>query len=420
MGVCSSSQLAVEARAKPGKSRAQQVSAQPAPAQPAPAQPAPSQPAPARVFAPPEQLGLEVTGPSLGKGAFGEVVRAIRRVDGNPVGLKMISKITFRGEEERRLMLLEARLAQRASHPHHPNVVTTYEYAEDAATFYMVMELASGGELMERITRHSVFSEAVAARYFAQLAEGLAHIHKQGVVHRDLKPENFLMEDASEGATVKITDFGLSDEIAEPDAELSDPCGSAFYIAPEVFKRKYTRAADVFSLGVNLFLFLSGTVPFGARAESEEMIYHAIQREPLRFGEEWQQISAAARELVGGLLEKDPTKRYTLEQALAHPWVHGAPDKPLDKSLLSSLLSFNARNKFKKIALRLVASNMTAAAVAQLRTEFMKIDVDNTGTITHKEMKQALEGMGGMGSVDPDALTALIKNVDIDGDGVIR
>ena len=354
------------------------------PAAAAPRAPATADPAPGSDDCPHSSTvlqGLAVSSTSLGKGAFGEVKLATRKSDGKKVGLKVISKITFRGEEERKLMLLEAQLAYRVGHPAHPNVVTTYEYAEDPGAFYMVMELATGGELMDRITKAQYFSEAVASRYFKQLALGLQHIHERGVVHRDLKPENFLMEDTSPNASIKITDFGLSAPIATPDAVLTDACGSAFYIAPEVFKRAYTKAADVFSLGVNLYLFLSGNVPFGAAAENEAEVYRAIQQAPLVFGPEWAQISGSARELLSGLLEKDPAKRYTLAQALAHPWVIGgaAPDKALDMSLVSSLQSFNAKNKFKKNVLKLVASALSAADVQALRESFMKIDTDNTG-----------------------------------------
>jgi calcium-dependent protein kinase len=113
-------------------------------------------------------------------------------------------------------------------------------------------------------------------------------------------------------------------------------------------------------------------------------VYKCIQRDPLAFGPGWNNISAAARELVAGLLEKDPYKRYTIEQALAHRWVAGdaAVDRPLDRSLISHLMTFNAKNRFKKEAMRLVASTLSAKDVAGLREAFNKIDTDHSGVIT--------------------------------------
>jgi calcium-dependent protein kinase len=324
-----------------------------------------------------------VTTVVLGKGGFGEVRLARRLADGVKVGVKIISKVQFRGEEERRLMLLEAELHQRVSG--HPNVTQLFEWLEDPGNFYMVMELSTGGELMERILSSHTFSERVAARYFRQMAQGLSHIHSKLVVHRDLKPENFLLADSSEDAQIKITDFGLSAVVASPDAVLTDPCGSAFYIAPEIFARSYTKAVDVWALGVILYLLLSGNVPFGSTAKSEPEVYAAIKAQSLCFGPDWNHLSGHARELVSGLLEKDPVKRYTLEQALSHPWVTGesAPDAPLALSLVESLRTFNAQNKFKKQALKLVASSLSAVDVAALRASFHKIDTDNTGAWRH-------------------------------------
>ena len=103
-------------------------------------------------------------------------------------------------------------------------------------------------------------------------------------------------------------------------------------------------------------------------------------------------------QLVTGLLEKDPAKRYTLEQALAHPWVRGdaAPSTPLASGLLTSLLAFNARNKFRKMAMELVASTMSAAAVAELCRKRIVRGVELTSTLD-------LDGGGG-GGVRPGAM----------------
>ena len=186
--------------------------------------------------------------------------------------------------------------------------------------FYMVMEKADGKELMDRIVKHSHFSERVAASFFRQMVQGVkwCHDHKvresaravvratsaaaaavlqhvppavrrdnrarggAQVCHRDLKPENFLLASMDADAALKVTDFGLSCFCETPGQIIRDACGSAYYIAPEVFSREYTMVCDVWSLGIMLYLLLSGTVPFGYDAAEETQVYDAIVRDPLR------------------------------------------------------------------------------------------------------------------------------------------
>jgi len=163
---------------------------------------------------------------------------------------------------------------------------------------------------------------------------------------------------------------------------------------------------------------LSGTVPFGNGAADENAIFRAIQTEELKFGAGWASITGAAKELIAGCLEKDPSKRYTVEQALDHPWVSGdaASDRPIDRSIVEALVAFNARNKFKKAAISLVASNLTAKDVQDMRAAFMRIDKDNSGTITHAELVNAMREMG-MG--DKADFRALVESVDVDKDGLV-
>lgn len=187
--------------------------------------------------------------------------------------------------------------------------------------------------------------------------------------------------------------------------------GSAYYIAPEIFKRRYTKSVDVWALGIILYLLLCGEVPFGHTAETESEVYKAIQEQSLHFGSFWNSITSAARELVSGLLQKDSSKRYTIEEALAHPWVAGvaAVDTPMDRALIQGLMSFNNKNKFKKQALKAVASKLSANDVRTLRDAFHKLDTDNTGFITYSELKVALAtaGMGG----DDEQIDKMMKSV---------
>ena len=276
------------------------------------------------------------------------------------MAVKSISKLKFAGEAERQLMVDEVQLMHRVRG--HANVVELAEWSEDAAHFHMVLEVCEGGELMERIVKEDHFSEKAAAALFQQMAAAVQWCHSRLVCHRDLKPENFLFASRARGAALKLTDFGLACAVESAGALIEDACGSAYYIAPEVFRGAYTMAADVFSLGVNLYLMLSGSVPFGARCRTEEAIYRALQSEVLHFDASWARSTPAVRELLSGLLDKDPAKRYTLEQVLSHPWVTGeaASDERIDRSVLTSLMDFTARNKFKKEARVLLAAPTAA------------------------------------------------------------
>ena len=96
-------------------------------------------------------------------------------------------------------------------------------------------------------------------------------------------------------------------------------------------------------------------------------MYKEIQTKPMKMeGAEWSHTTAAARELISGLLEKDPAKRYTIEQALEHPWVTGeAGTAPISKSIIKSMQNFNRKNKFKKDALKLIARCAMTFSVLQ-------------------------------------------------------
>lgn len=305
----------------------------------------------------------------------------------------------------------------------HRNVVNIEDMVEDDTCVHLVMEYCQGGDLMKYVVRCSHFSEKVASYLFRQMLVGVAHCHARGVVHRDLKPENFLFASTEGKAELKIADFGLATVIAEPQEEITDGVGSAFFIAPEVLARRYTSSCDIWSLGVNLYLLLSGTVPFGAAATKAAEVYRAIRTEPLTFsGKAWGAISPLARELVAGLLEKQPFRRYTLAQALAHPWVTGdgaAPDTPLDSSVIRAMTHFNARNRLRREALRLISSTLSADDLKVLAGQFHAMDTDADMLITYQELAAAIRKMGIGDSATEDEVMRAMEAMDADRDGTI-
>jgi len=142
----------------------------------------------------------------------------------------------------------------------HPNVIHLYDVYEDMNGVHLVLELCSGGELFDRIVAHDRYSEVEAAQVVQQIASGLNALHKANIVHRDLKPENCLFLNSSEQSPLKIMDFGLSsvEDFTDPIVALF---GSIDYVSPEALsQRQVTTASDMWSLGVILYILLSGYV----------------------------------------------------------------------------------------------------------------------------------------------------------------
>lgn len=143
----------------------------------------------------------------------------------------------------------------------HPNVINLHDVFEDPGSVHLVLELCSGGELFDQIVKKDKYSEVEAAAVVKQIAEGLKALHQANIVHRDLKPENCLFLDKSENPTLKIMDFGLSsvEEFTDPVIGLF---GSIDYVSPEALSQgKISAASDMWSLGVILYILLSGYVP---------------------------------------------------------------------------------------------------------------------------------------------------------------
>ncbi|CAI5998880.1 unnamed protein product [Closterium sp. NIES-64] len=224
----------------------------------------------------------------------------------------------------------------------HPGVVGLRAVFEDDKEVHLVMDLCEGGELFDEVVRLGRLSERDAALIFRQLASGVAFCHSRGVLHRDLKPENILLHRSapsgavpaspaadsalaapqsleSRGLTAKLADFGLS--IALDNGRMGyGTAGSPFYMAPEVLTGEYEYAADVWSLGVILYIMLCGRPPFWGKTDAA--VYDAILRGKLDFsGPAWAGSSVEARSLIRCMLQSDPRRRPTAVKVLSHPWV---------------------------------------------------------------------------------------------------
>lgn len=149
----------------------------------------------------------------------------------------------------------------------HPNIVKYYETYIDEKYIYLVMEYIGGGELFQKIAEqdNQVFNEKDAAMYMRKLLSACNHMHSQGVVHRDIKPENIMLSKEGE---IKLIDFGLSQR-TQGNKKLKSIAGTPYYMAPEVLDGQYDYKCDIWSLGVLLYVFMSGYLPFQGQNRNE-------------------------------------------------------------------------------------------------------------------------------------------------------
>lgn len=276
-------------------------------------------------------------GPTLGTGMMGKVKRGVDTTTQTQVALKLMDWTDVHAVPK--LLKNIAREIRAMRRVRHPNVLSLDNYYEqvlyttaDGETkpmILLVLELAAGGELMEFLMQTGALPEAVARTYFRQLVDGLAACHAQGVFHRDLKPENLLLD---ENFQLKIADFGLAalTEHADDKAtlDLQTSCGTRPYMAPEVVqKRPYEGApADVWSMGVVLFILLAGAPPFGVADESDWWFRACASRRYDLFWAAHEQtatFSPQAKDLLTRIFAVDPVDRLTLDEIKEHPWFNG-------------------------------------------------------------------------------------------------
>ncbi|CAL5201983.1 unnamed protein product [Lathyrus oleraceus] len=355
-------------------------------------------------------------GKELGRGQFGVTHLCTNKVTKEQFACKTIAKRKLVNKEDIEDVRREVQIMHHLTGQ--PNIVELKGAYEDKQSVHLVMELCAGGELFDRIIAKGLYTERAAASLLRTIVQIIHTLHSMGVIHRDLKPENFLLLSKDENAPLKATDFGLSVFFKQGDM-FKDIVGSAYYIAPEVLKRRYGPEVDIWSIGVMLYILLSGVPPFWA--ESEHGIFNAILRGHIDFtSDPWPSISPAAKDLVRKMLNSDPKQRLTAQEVLDHPWTKEdgeAPDKPIDNAVLGRLKQFRAMNQFKKVALRVIAGCLSEEEIMGLKEMFKGMDTDNSGTITIEELKLGLQQQGT--KLSEQEVQQLMEAADADGNGTI-
>jgi len=277
-------------------------------------------------------------GREIGKGGFSIVYEAVKKETGERFAIKRIQK----NEEGVDIDLLkrEIYIMKKVDHP---NILKLFDVYEDEDYFFLVLELVEGSELFDKIVDLGNYSEKDAANIVNQIVRAVDYLHSHGIVHRDLKPENLLSAGEGENEVVKVADFGFAKNFGEE--KLVTSCGSPGYVAPEVLTEDtYTNEVDMWSVGVIIYILLSGYPPF--YDESPPKIFKKITEVKYDFDDPaWDDISETAKDLIRRLLVKDPAERLSAKSTLDHPWLKGeAKDSKLGGSVIR-MREFNKQRK---------------------------------------------------------------------------
>ncbi|KAG2732386.1 hypothetical protein G9P44_004803 [Scheffersomyces stipitis] len=344
---------------------------------------------------------------NIGEGAFSVVYKARHKVTNKLVAIKILRKFQM-DQAQKSAVLKEVTIMRQLDHP---NIVRFIEFIDSDLYYYIVQELAPGGEIFTAIVKYTYFSEDLARHVIRQVAEAIQYLHDEvGIVHRDIKPENLLYvpidtkpsvnpvaklrksDDPNakldEGefvpgvggggiGVVKLADFGLSKQIWEHNTKT--PCGTVGYTAPEIVRdERYSREVDMWAIGCVLYTLLCGFPPF--YDESIDTLTEKVAKGEYTFlSPWWDEISDGAKHCVSKLLTVDPSKRYAIADFLNDPWLtkpynvqvsHDAPASARAGRDKHPIQTHNGSNRYSKKYTNGTHNDLYSPAAVALRDAF--------------------------------------------------
>jgi len=364
-------------------------------------------------------------GAEVGSGAFGSVNKAVHRQTREDHAVKCIAKAQVSNTDS---LWAEMDMVRQLDHPH---IMRMYNTFEDETFLYMSTELCEGGAFFETLRQTGNLDESDAARLFKQIIGVVSYLHSRNICHRDLKPENFLVhrESVVQHMHLKLIDFGTAKRY-DLNAMVTKIC-TPNYCAPEVLKPKfepYSAKVDVWSCGVMLFTMLSGRLPF--HRDNQVELLKLVKKGKYEFEPKhiWSRVSDSAQELVKEILCLNVEDRCTADQAFHHAWVHSALmrrksyrecDERISKQLIEGMHRFLTNNRLKRVALRIIARQISDESIERLRSIFLSIDTDNSGSITAEEMTEAVSQLD-VDDMSRSGLVEIMCQLDPTGSGKVE
>lgn len=268
----------------------------------------------------------------------------------------------------------------------HPNIIRIYEYFESLSHIHIVMEYCSGGEFMTDIIKKHALNELQIKKFIRQILSATNYMHECGIVHRNTKPDNILLEDETEFAEIKLSDFGTATHYCQG---MEERAGTLQFMSPEMIQGNYNEKCDIWSIGVITYLLFTGNLPFvGEENEIEQKI---LQGNVEYSGEVWDSLSEHAKYFTQVLLCREDS-RLSAKEALNHPWLNEIQTVSAPKcctQLLSNLTLFHYSSKLKQaLATYLITQCVPNHELRELKEVFNYLDKDGDGKLSREEIMQ--------------------------------
>ena len=420
----------------------------------------------------------------IGSGAYGQVYKVKQKRTDMIRAMKVINKYQCKKFFDSDHAVFEGDYLKTLDHP---NIIKMYDSYSTEESYYIILEFINGGELYDTIITFKHFTEKVASKLMYQLLSAIAYLHNMNFVHRDIKPENILVE-ASEiieflenkqslkntnktvieketnnneilvssvlnsnlfssnslvntlkGENISILmknsqldfniiliDFGACTYL-EHGKLLSMKFGTPYYMAPEVLKQKYDFKCDVWSCGIIMHTLLIGHPPF-LGANNKEILKKVELGKISYEGEKWNKISQEAKTLLKQLLEYDPLKRISAQQALSNKWItswQNSSSSEFETVVLSDILNniknFRAIEKFQQAAIAYIVHYTNSSSQNhQLRRIFKSFDKNGDGILTYKEFKEGYKRVFGNEFTTEEELSLIVSKMDQNNDNKIE
>jgi calcium-dependent protein kinase len=360
----------------------------------------------------------------IGKGEFSLVYRATLKSNGESRAFKVIKKDekNFKQSQE---LIQEIKLLEETDNPY---IVKMYEFYDCPRAICLINEYLKGGSIYDKLKKEKKFSEFNTAIIIFQVLSALSFCHSHKIIHRNLNLTNILIDIKDPHFThIKIIDFSTSAKMVK-GSEMEESKSNIKFTAPEVLKGKYNETRDIWSVGVIMYILLTGIYPFDGKDILK--IKAEIELCNVNYNNEnLKKCSNECIDLLKELLNKDKN-RISAQNAIKHIWFKNLNVKerltflPFEKikKVLEQIMKFKPKKTLQKLCLAYLVRNFNDESVNDASNLYLQIDYNNDGSIDENEfvmhLKEIIEKTGE--KIDESYLKKVFENIDIDKSGTVE